>query len=231
MATRVYETGQISLMDNRVLEITPLKIKYLRQFMDKFETMKTSRDEEEAISILVQCAAITMQQYCPEIKTQEDIEDNLDMSALYDLLDFSAGIKLKPNDQEIEEVPVKKRAEDSPPAWTSLNLAELESEVFLLGIWKDYEDLEMSLSLPELMSTLNAKRDVDYQEKKFLAAIQGVDLDEQSGSKKEDPWEAMKARVFSGGATSDPNDITSLQGTAAVKAGFGIGNGLSYEKW
>jgi hypothetical protein len=231
MATRVYETGQISLMDNRVLEITPLKIKYLRQFMDKFETMKTSRDEEEAISILVQCAAITMQQYCPEIKTQEDIEDNLDMSALYDLLDFSAGIKLKPNEQEIEEVPVKKRAEDSPPAWTSLNLAELESEVFLLGIWKDYEDLEMSLSLPELMSTLNAKRDVDYQEKKFLAAIQGVDLDEQSGSKKEDPWEAMKARVFSGGATSDPNDITSLQGTAAVKAGFGIGNGLSYEKW
>ena len=199
--------------------------------MDKFETMKTSRDEEEAISILVQCAAITMQQYCPEIKTQEDIEDNLDMSALYDLLDFSAGIKLKPNEQEIEEVPVKKRAEDSPPAWTSLNLAELESEVFLLGIWKDYEDLEMSLSLPELMSTLNAKRDVDYQEKKFLAAIQGVDLDEQSGSKKEDPWEAMKARVFSGGATSDPNDITSLQGTAAVKAGFGIGNGLSYEKW
>jgi hypothetical protein len=231
MATKVYETGQISLMDDRVLNITPLKIKYLRQFMDRFEDMKDSKNEEESMSILIQCAAITMQQYCPEIKTQDDVEDSLDMSALYDLLDFSAGIKLKPSQQDLEEVPVKKRAEDNPPSWDALNLAELESEVFLLGIWKDYEELELSLSLPELMSTLNAKRDADYQEKKFLAAIQGVDLDEQSGKKEEDPWEAMKARVFSGGATSDPNDITSLQGTAAVKAGFGIGNGLSYEKW
>jgi hypothetical protein len=39
----------------------------------------------------------------------------------------------------------------------------------------------------------------------------------------------MKARVFSGGATSDSNDIIALQGINAQKAGFGIGMGLSYE--
>jgi hypothetical protein len=41
----------------------------------------------------------------------------------------------------------------------------------------------------------------------------------------------MKARVFSGGATDNPDDILALQGQNAQKAGFGIGMGLGYEKW
>ena len=38
----------------------------------------------------------------------------------------------------------------------------------------------------------------------------------------------MKARVFSGGTATDSNDIISLQGINAAKAGFGIGDGLDY---
>jgi hypothetical protein len=148
---------------------------------------------------------------------------------LYDLLDLSAGIKLK-NKEQTEDTP-QKQVSDNPPGWDSMDLATLEAEAFLLGIWKDYEELERSLSLPELMSTLNAKRDADYNEKKFFAAIQGVDLDAQSGKKEKDPWEAMKARVFSNGATDNPDDILALQGQNAQKAGFGIGMGLGYEKW
>jgi hypothetical protein len=83
--------------------------------------------------------------------------------------------------------------------------------------------------MPELRALLDSKRERDYQEKKFAAALQGVDLDEQSGRKEEDPWEAMKARVFSGGKTSDSNDILAYQGANASKAGFGIGMGLGYE--
>jgi hypothetical protein len=75
---------------------------------------------------------------------------------------------------------------------------------------------------------LELKRDLDYTEKKFLAAIQGVDLDKQSN--KTDAWEEMKARVFSGGKASDSNDVLALQGVNAQKAGFGIGMGLSYER-
>jgi hypothetical protein len=100
--------------------------------------------------------------------------------------------------------------------------------VFLLGIWKDYEELELSLSMPELMSTLEIKRELDYNEKKFLAAMQGVDLDKQSGNKS-NAWEDMKARVFSGGKAKDANDVTALQGINAQKAGFGIGLGLGYQ--
>jgi translation initiation factor 1 (eIF-1/SUI1) len=78
------------------------------------------------------------------------------------------------------------------------------------------------------MATLNTKRDLEYNDKKFLAAIQGVDLDKQSGN--QNAWEEMKARVFSNGGTADPNDVVALQGANAQKAGFGIGMGLSYQK-
>ena len=70
----------------------------------------------------------------------------------------------------------------------------------------------------------------DYTEKKFLAAIQGVDLDGQSDKDRgQKEWEDMKARVFSGGQTKDSNDVLSLQGPNAQKVGFGIGMGLDYE--
>lgn len=230
MATKVYESGFIQLIDGTVLHIAPLKIIYLREFMDEFATFSKAQSEEETIAILLNCGVVAMKQYYKEINTPEMLEDVIDMDTLYDLLDYSAGIKLK-NKEQSEEQPQQEKPSENSPTWDDMDLAALEAEAFLLGIWKDYEELETSLSLPELMSTLNAKRDADYNEKKFFAAIQGVDLDEQSGQKEKDPWEAMKARVFSGGATSDPDDVLALQGTNAQKAGFGIGMGLGYEKW
>jgi hypothetical protein len=84
--------------------------------------------------------------------------------------------------------------------------------------------------MPELVATIGSIRELDYQEKKFLAAIQGVDLDgETNKDKGQKEWEDMKARVFSKGQTSDSNDVLSLQGANAQKAGFGIGMGLDYE--
>lgn len=81
--------------------------------------------------------------------------------------------------------------------------------------------------MPELVATLEAKRKKEHEEKKFLAAIQGINLDEDSG-KGQKEWEDLKSRVFSKGQASDSNDIISLQGQNAAKAGFGIGAGLEY---
>jgi hypothetical protein len=148
------------------------------------------------------------------------------MPTIYKVLDVSAGIRINKKSEE----PVKDQALESGSTWNDLDLAKLESEVFLLGIWKDYQELELSLSMPELMATLEVSRELDYAEKKFMAAIQGVDLDAESGKGKgQQEWEDMKARVFSGGQTSDANDILSFQGPKAQKAGFGIGMGLDYE--
>ena len=225
MATTVYTNKIIKLIDGTEIEAMPLKIKYLREFMDAFENVKYAETDDESIDFLVECVRISMKQYYPQIsKTPEDIEDNLDLPNVYLVLDVAAGIKINEKSEET----VKDQATSSGMTWDDLDLAKLESEVFLLGIWKDYNELEISLSMPELLATLASKRELDYEEKKFLAAMQGVDLEgEQEQGQKQ--WEDMKARVFSGGATSDSNDVLALQGVNAQKAGFGIGLGLDYE--
>ena len=227
MATEIYKIEKIQLVNGTEIELIPLKIKYLREFMSIFNAIRLTKNDQEAILVLSECARICMKQYYPEIsKTIGMLEDNLDLPTVYKVLNVAAGIKV---DKKSEE-PVKDQATESGSTWDSLDLAKLESEAFLLGIWKDYQELEESLSMPELMATLSSKRELDYEEKKFLAAIQGVDLDSQSGSSRgQKEWEDMKARVFSKGKTSDSNDILALQGPSAQKAGFGIGMGIDYE--
>ena len=227
MATTIYKSEIVYLFDGTELEIVPLKIKYLREFMQAFENVKVTKNDDEAIAALVECVRVCMKQYYPSIsRSVEDVEDSIDMPTIYKVLDVSAGIRINKKSEE----PVKDQAVESGSTWDDLDLAKLESEVFLLGIWKDYQELELSLSMPELMATLEVSRELDYAEKKFMAAIQGVDLDAESGKGKgQQEWEDMKARVFSGGQTSDANDILSFQGPKAQKAGFGIGMGLDYE--
>jgi hypothetical protein len=225
MATKVYETSTIVLIDGTEVFLTPLKLKFLRNFMDAFENVKEAKDDYDAIAYLSECARIAMQQYYPQIKTIEDLEDSVDLPTIYKILDIAAGIRV---DKDKTEETVKKQATESGSSWDKLDLAEIEAEVFLLGIWRDYDELESSMSMPEILATLGAKRDLDYQEKKFLAAMQGVDLDKQTGKGNE--WEEMKARVFSNNGTKDPNDVLALQGQNAAKAGFGIGMGLDYKK-
>lgn len=229
MATKIYKTKRIYLFDGTEIEIMPLKIKYLREFMDVFYTIKDTKNDDEAMIVLLECTRIAMKQYFPEIsKNIEDLENNIDLPTVHEILDLAGNIKIGENSEE--DVKTQAQKGDPGPSWEDFDLAKLESEVFLLGIWKDYNELEESLSLSEIMAIISSKRDLDYQEKKFFAAIQGVDL-EDSGSEErgQKEWENLKARVFSGGATSDSNDVLSLQGQNAKKAGFGIGMGLDYE--
>jgi hypothetical protein len=221
MATKIYSSETISLVDGTKIILKPLKLKYLRDFMTVFEMMREAKNDEDAMIFLSECVRISMMQYCPELKTTQDVEDNLDLPTMYKILEIAGGIKL--NKEKRPEEP-----QEETSTWENLDLAKLEAEVFLLGIWKDYEELEMSISMPELILTLSQKRELDYEEKKFLAGVQGIDLDEQSG-KKENKWEEMKARVFSGGKAKDSNDILAYQGVTAQKAGFGINMGLGYE--
>jgi hypothetical protein len=229
MATSIYKTKNIYLFDGTEIQIMPLKIKYLREFMDAFDKIKETKDDDQAMVVLLECTRIAMKQYYPSISNSiEELEDNIDLPTVHEVLDIAANIKIK-DDQETD---VKSQAQkgDPGPSWEDFDLAKLESEVFLLGIWKDYSELEESLSLSEIMAIISSKRELDYQEKKFFAAIQGVDLEDNSDSERgQKEWENLKARVFSGGATNDSNDVLSLQGQNAKKAGFGIGMGLDYE--
>lgn len=226
MATQIYKVGTVELIDGRVLELKPLKIKYLREFMEAFENVKDSYNDEIALTFVSDCVRICMKQFCPDIDSIFAVEDSFDIRGMYKVMEFAAGVTMNPDNENT----VKQANEDDEAnSWETLDLVKLESEAFLLGIWKDYEDIETSLSMPELVAILETKRENEYSDKKFAAAMQGVDLDEQTGRKEEDPWEAMKARVFSGGKTEDSNSILAYQGANAAKAGFGIGMGLGYE--
>ena len=84
--------------------------------------------------------------------------------------------------------------------------------------------------MDELTAVIEANREHVHQERKFFAALKGVDLDEAGGKRSHsgtkgsgNPWEDMKARVFSGGAAKDARDIASLQGPAGRKAGMQVG--------
>jgi hypothetical protein len=229
MATSIYKSKNIFLFDGTEIKITPLKIQYLREFMDAFNNIKETQTDDEAMTVLLECTRIAMKQYYPPIsKNISDLEDNIDLPTVHQVLDIAGNIKIGQDSEE--DVKSQAQKGDPGPTWEEFDLAKLESEVFLLGIWKDYSELEASLSLSEIMAIISSKRDLDYQEKKFFAAIQGVDIegssDQERGQKE---WENLKARVFSGGATNDSNDVLSLQGQNAKKAGFGIGMGLDYE--
>ena len=229
MATTIYQTKTIALFDGTEIEISPLKIWYLRKFMDTFQNIFATSDDDEAILVLRECTRIWMEQYYPEISNSvNDVEDSIDMQTIHIILDIAAGIKI--NGKKEEAVKEQAESSESGNTWFDLDLAKLEAEIFLIGSWKNYKDLEQSICMSELMATIESKRDLDYQEKKFFAAIQGVDLDKESGaSRGQKEWEDMKARVFSKGATSNSDDVLSLQGQNARKAGFGIGMGLDYE--
>lgn len=226
MATEIYKQKYIKLFDGTEIQISPLKIKYLRELMDTFQNIYKTKTDDEALEVLVECTRICMKQYYPKIsRSISETEDAIDLSMIHEILDIAAGIKLKSDN----DTGIKENAESSKSGqtWEDLDLVKLEVEVFMLGKWKNFEELEESLCMMELTEILGTKRDLDYEEKKFMAAIQGVDLEENSDRGQKE-WEDMKARVFSGGKATDSNDVLALQGETARQLGFGIGYGLDY---
>lgn len=83
--------------------------------------------------------------------------------------------------------------------------------------------------MPELVATLDAMRERNHSERQFLAALQGIDLEDSAEDKKKQrTWEDIKAAAFSGNKNVDGDDILSLTGITAQQKGFGIGQGLGY---
>jgi len=70
--------------------------------------------------------------------------------------------------------------------------------------------LEENLSLEELTAVLEASRKKDYEDKKFAASIQGIDLDEEVEEKEVEDISTLNSRYV------------------AQKEGFGPGEGLGF---
>ena len=126
---------------------------------------------------------------------------------------------------ELDEWGQLKDRVSSRNSWDEFDLADIESKVFLLGIWKSFEELEENISLPEINAVYEAHIKHEYEHKQFLAAMQGVEMPDYDTG--ETTFEDVKRRAL--GDDPETNDITGLKGALAAKEGFGIGYGLGYE--
>lgn len=96
MATTVFETVDLQLMDGTQIKMRPLKISLLRDFMKKFDTVvDVATDNVASMDVLVECAMIAMKQYSPDLAEDRDkFEDVCDIKMIYKIIEVASGIKL-----------------------------------------------------------------------------------------------------------------------------------------
>jgi hypothetical protein len=96
MATSVYETTEIELMDGTKIKMRPLKISLLREFMKTFESIgDVAESNDKSMDVLVDCVQIAMKQYNPDLAgDREKLEDVMDLPNVYKVIEVAAGIKL-----------------------------------------------------------------------------------------------------------------------------------------
>jgi len=121
MATKVYDSKQITLLDGNTIEIVPVKIKYLRELMDEFENIKNAKNDTEAMDVLLRCAFVAMKQYYPQAKTIEDVEDLLDMHMVYDILEYAANIKVNGKNEESKTIKEQTSDTEKGAGWSEKN--------------------------------------------------------------------------------------------------------------
>lgn len=80
----------------------------------------------------------------------------------------------------------------------------------MLGIWKDFEEMEMTLTMEELNHILAAKSRQDMRNWKFQASLKGINLDdeEETGLTVEDKMREMEARNL--GIDKDTFDLQEI---------------------
>lgn len=95
MATTVYETVDIELMDGTQLKMRPLKISLLREFMSTFEKLaEASESNDQSMDVLIECVQVAMKQYSPELAGDKAaLEDVLDLPMVYKVIEAASGIK------------------------------------------------------------------------------------------------------------------------------------------
>lgn len=96
MATTENEMKTVKLMDGTEIQVRPLKISLLREFMKKFEGIaKVADDNDKSMNLLLECVQIAMKQYKPEIAEDlKTLEDNIDLPTVYQVVEEASGINM-----------------------------------------------------------------------------------------------------------------------------------------
>lgn len=81
--------------------------------------------------------------------------------------------------------------------------------------------------MPEIINTFKAMQKTEADKRKFLASLQGIDLNEEQ-QQEGTSFDDIRRRAL--GINANADDVVSLQGQFASEAGFGVGMGLGYVK-
>lgn len=95
MATTVYETIELELLDGQTIVVKPLNLKNLREVMKKWQEAAEAKNEDEFLDILIDCTAIAFRQFVPDLAEDKDaIEEAVDLQTMYKILEVAADIRL-----------------------------------------------------------------------------------------------------------------------------------------
>lgn len=94
MATTVYETIELELLDGRSIVVKPLNLKNLREVMKEWQKAADATNEDDFLDILINCTAIAFKQFAPDLAEKDEIEEAVDLQTMYKILEVSADIRL-----------------------------------------------------------------------------------------------------------------------------------------
>ena len=95
MATKVYESVELELLDGTIVNIKPLNLKNLRELMKEWQKAQESKDEDDFLNILINFTQIAFKQYNTDLAgDREALENALDIQTMYKILEVAAEIKL-----------------------------------------------------------------------------------------------------------------------------------------
>lgn len=100
MATKIYESIELELLDGKSIVVKPLSIKNLREVMKTWGKAQDVETEDDFLEVLIECTQIAMKQFAPELALdREKLEDSVDLQTMYKILEVGADIKLNDPNQ------------------------------------------------------------------------------------------------------------------------------------
>lgn len=105
MATKIYESIELELLDGSAIEVKPLSIKNLREVMKSWAKAQEVQSEDDFLEVLVECTQIAMRQFAPSLaEDRELLENSVDLQTMYKILEVGADIKLNdPNQLQVAQ--------------------------------------------------------------------------------------------------------------------------------
>ena len=95
MASTVYEVEKIKLQNGAEVELKPLTIKELREFMKVINKTAGVTTEDETLTLLIDACAVALEKQLPDlVKDRDAFEDVLDVPTINRILEICGGIKM-----------------------------------------------------------------------------------------------------------------------------------------